>query len=158
MRDTSCRPEDLLSASDELKQSLDTRRSALWRAYHEATQSMSRSEYETEEHECWSVLHAGLAGIDAEQRVLEREVALKTLRLGRHDPSQHEMLVKMLLDEYSIEIGGGLGPLAGKIWRVGLMGETSSRENVQLFLSAFCQVLNECGRKTDPTAALAALK
>lgn len=65
---------------------------------------------------------------------------------------------RRLLNDFNIEIGAGLGPLKGKIWRVGLMGETSSRENVQLFLSAFCQVLNECGRKTDPTAALAALK
>ena len=65
---------------------------------------------------------------------------------------------RRLLNDFNIEIGAGLGPLKGKIWRVGLMGETSSRENVQLFLSAFCQVLNECGRKTDATAALAALK
>jgi alanine-glyoxylate transaminase/serine-glyoxylate transaminase/serine-pyruvate transaminase len=49
---------------------------------------------------------------------------------------------KRLLNEFNIEIGAGLGPLKGKIWRVGLMGETSSRENVQRFLSAFGQILN----------------
>lgn len=64
---------------------------------------------------------------------------------------------KRLLNDFNIEVGAGLGPLKGKIWRVGLMGETSSRENVRLFLSAFCQVLNECGRKTDTKAALAAV-
>src|SRR5262249_39141129 len=35
-----------------------------------------------------------------------------------------------LLDESNIEIGGGLGPLKGKIWRIGLMGSGSTRENV----------------------------
>ncbi len=64
---------------------------------------------------------------------------------------------KRLLNDFNIEVGAGLGPLKGKIWRVGLMGETSSLENVRSFLSAFCQVLNECGRKTDVSAALAAV-
>lgn len=64
---------------------------------------------------------------------------------------------KRLLNDFNIEVGAGLGPLKGKIWRVGLMGETSSRENLRLFLTAFCQVLNECGRPTDAKAALAAL-
>jgi alanine-glyoxylate transaminase/serine-glyoxylate transaminase/serine-pyruvate transaminase len=41
-----------------------------------------------------------------------------------------------LLKEFNIEIGAGLGPLKGKIWRVGLMGETSKPENVKAFLSA----------------------
>jgi len=43
---------------------------------------------------------------------------------------------KRLLAEFNIEIGAGLGPLKGKIWRVGLMGETSRRERVEAFLSA----------------------
>ena len=41
-----------------------------------------------------------------------------------------------LLDEYNIEIGAGLGPLAGKIWRVGLMGSGSTRENVERLTGA----------------------
>jgi alanine-glyoxylate transaminase/serine-glyoxylate transaminase/serine-pyruvate transaminase len=43
---------------------------------------------------------------------------------------------KRLLEEDGIEIGAGLGPLAGKIWRVGLMGHTARTENVQRFLTA----------------------
>ena len=46
-----------------------------------------------------------------------------------------------LLDEFNIEIAGGLGPLKGKIWRVGLMGHCSQKPNVLLFLAAlekFC--------------------
>jgi alanine-glyoxylate transaminase/serine-glyoxylate transaminase/serine-pyruvate transaminase len=40
-----------------------------------------------------------------------------------------------------LEVGAGLGPMKGKIWRVGLMGETSSAENVQRCLTALKQIL-----------------
>ena len=63
---------------------------------------------------------------------------------------------KALLSDYSIEIGAGLGPMKGKIWRVGLMGETSTRANVKSFLSALGKILNTLGRQTDTDAALAA--
>lgn len=43
--------------------------------------------------------------------------------------------------EHKIEIGGGLGPLAGKIWRIGLMGYTARPENVERFLEALKSVL-----------------
>lgn len=43
---------------------------------------------------------------------------------------------KKLLDDYGIEVGGGLGNTKGKIWRIGLMGETCKRQNVDAFLSA----------------------
>ncbi len=41
-----------------------------------------------------------------------------------------------LRNEHFIEIGGGLGPLAGRIWRIGLMGHTARPENVERLLSA----------------------
>ena len=43
---------------------------------------------------------------------------------------------KQLLTDFNIEIGAGLGPLKGKVWRIGLMGSTSSRENVKKVLEA----------------------
>jgi alanine-glyoxylate transaminase/serine-glyoxylate transaminase/serine-pyruvate transaminase len=46
-----------------------------------------------------------------------------------------------LLSEYKIEIGGGLGPLAGKIWRIGLMGHTARSENVDKLIQALAAVL-----------------
>ncbi len=46
-----------------------------------------------------------------------------------------------LLERFGIEIGGGLGPLAGMVWRIGLMGETCRKENVMLFLSAVDELL-----------------
>ena len=52
---------------------------------------------------------------------------------------------KQLLNDYNIELGAGLGPLKGKIWRVGLMGENSRPEVVKLFLGAFRHVLGDAG-------------
>jgi alanine-glyoxylate transaminase/serine-glyoxylate transaminase/serine-pyruvate transaminase len=46
-----------------------------------------------------------------------------------------------LLERFGIEIGGGLGPLAGKIWRVGLMGATCRVDVVSLFLKALDDLL-----------------
>ena len=63
---------------------------------------------------------------------------------------------KALLEDYDIEIGGGLGEVAGKIWRIGLMGETSSPENIRTFLGALEALLEESGRLDSPGAGLAA--
>jgi alanine-glyoxylate transaminase/serine-glyoxylate transaminase/serine-pyruvate transaminase len=52
---------------------------------------------------------------------------------------------KRLLNEFSIEIGAGLGPLAGKIWRIGLMGYSCRPDNVMLCLSALGWVLSDLG-------------
>jgi alanine-glyoxylate transaminase/serine-glyoxylate transaminase/serine-pyruvate transaminase len=49
---------------------------------------------------------------------------------------------KALLNEYGIEIGGGLGKFKGKAWRIGLMGYSSSQANVMLFLSALENILS----------------
>ena len=48
---------------------------------------------------------------------------------------------KALLNDHGIEVGAGLGPMKGKIWRIGLMGETSSAENVQLCRAALRKIL-----------------
>lgn len=48
-----------------------------------------------------------------------------------------------LLHNYNIEIAGGLGQLAGKVWRIGLMGFNSRRENVTLLLTALEKTLGE---------------
>ena len=52
---------------------------------------------------------------------------------------------KTLLNEFGIEIGAGLGPLAGKIWRIGLMGYSCRPDNVMLCLSALGSVLSDAG-------------
>ena len=50
---------------------------------------------------------------------------------------------KQLLSQYNIEIAGGLGIFKGKAWRVGLMGYSSSKENIMLLLAALKQVLKK---------------
>jgi alanine-glyoxylate transaminase/serine-glyoxylate transaminase/serine-pyruvate transaminase len=59
-----------------------------------------------------------------------------------------------LLERNSIEIGGGLGDLRGKVWRVGLMGESSTPGNVLLFLSSLGKLLRENGFKADIRTSL----
>jgi len=61
---------------------------------------------------------------------------------------------KALLNDFDMEIGGGLGDLAGKVWRVGLMGHTSRRRNVVLFLSALETILKTQGASITPGKAL----
>jgi alanine-glyoxylate transaminase/serine-glyoxylate transaminase/serine-pyruvate transaminase len=62
---------------------------------------------------------------------------LSSLRLPERVVSMGEDgLRRQLLDKYGIEVGGGLGPLAGRIWRVGLMGETARLVNVERLLFA----------------------
>ena len=63
---------------------------------------------------------------------------------------------KGLLDEYSIEIGGGFGQLKGRLIRVGLMGYNSCRKNVDTVLAALEHVLPRCGFTPPAGAALAA--
>jgi alanine-glyoxylate transaminase/serine-glyoxylate transaminase/serine-pyruvate transaminase len=48
---------------------------------------------------------------------------------------------RRLLDEYNVEIAGGLGAFKGRVWRIGLMGYSSRRENVLLLLSALDRLL-----------------
>ena len=48
---------------------------------------------------------------------------------------------KILMDEHGIEIMGGFGPLAGKVFRIGVMGPLASSEHVQKFLSVFADAL-----------------
>lgn len=63
-----------------------------------------------------------------------------------------------LLDRFNMEIGGGLGPLKGKIWRVGLMGINSSEQNVILFLGALERALRASGFRVKGSGAKAAIE
>ncbi len=80
----------------------------------------------------------------------ERLPMLNTIRIpeGADDAGVR----KALLQEFSIEIGGGLGALAGKVWRVGLMGHAARRKNVILFLSALETILKRQGVAVKPGA------
>jgi len=63
---------------------------------------------------------------------------------------------KTLLNKFNIEIGGGLGVLKGKIWRVGLMGLNSNERNVMLFLDALGRILKNLGYPAEPVKGIEA--
>jgi alanine-glyoxylate transaminase/serine-glyoxylate transaminase/serine-pyruvate transaminase len=87
------------------------------------------------------LLWAGLEDLDLDLHVAH-EYRLPTLTTVRVPVGVDDLAVrKTLLDDYNVEIGGGLGVLKGKVWRVGLMGYSSSRENVTLLLGALRAIL-----------------
>ena len=87
--------------------------------------------------------HALMAGLDALgfEPIAQEGARLTTLHCFAPPPGIDEAWGrKTLLQEYGIEIGAGLGPLQGKAWRVGLMGESSTRANVEALLGALEQM------------------
>lgn len=105
-----------------------------------------------------AALWAGLEAMGLELLVpaSERLIPLTSVRVpaGIDDAK----LRGHLLAEFSIEIGAGLGPLKGKIWRIGLMGVGSNRRSVELVLAGLCSGLRAQGFEPahDPHAAVAA--
>jgi alanine-glyoxylate transaminase/serine-glyoxylate transaminase/serine-pyruvate transaminase len=89
-----------------------------------------------------------VAGIEAMGLTMQVEPAYRlwTLNAIRIPAGVDDARVRgRLLQEFSIEIGGGLGDLRGKIWRVGLMGKNSTANNVVLFLAALERALHAEG-------------
>jgi alanine-glyoxylate transaminase/serine-glyoxylate transaminase/serine-pyruvate transaminase len=74
---------------------------------------------------------------------VEREFRLATLTtVCIPEGVDGKAVARQLLNEHNIEIGGGLGELAGKVWRVGLMGFNSRKESVDRLLGALQEVLS----------------
>ncbi len=63
-----------------------------------------------------------------------------------------------LLHEYHLEVGAGLGDLAGKIWRIGLMGHASNTSNVLMCIGALDEALSSMGAKINSGAAVSAVE
>ncbi len=63
-----------------------------------------------------------------------------------------------LLNDFNLEIGAGLGALAGKVWRIGLMGHSSRTENILLCVGALESVLGDLGADINRGVALAAMQ
>lgn len=83
----------------------------------------------------------GLADLGLELHVAE-EYRLPSLTTVRVPVGVDEATVRQkLLTEYNIEIAGGLGELKGKVWRIGLMGFSSRKENIYLLLTALKNIL-----------------
>jgi len=101
-------------------------------------------------------LVAGLEAMGLSMLVPEKERLPMLNAVHIPDGVNDAKVRKALLTDFAIEIGGGLGQFAGKVWRVGLMGHSCRRKNVFLFLSALEAVLKAEGFKTKPGAIEAA--
>ena len=74
--------------------------------------------------------------------VVEQSCRLPSLNAVKIPEGVDDLSVRTkLLNNYNIEIGGGLGPFAGKVWRIGLMGHSARKENIEKLLSAFKEIL-----------------
>jgi alanine-glyoxylate transaminase / serine-glyoxylate transaminase / serine-pyruvate transaminase len=103
-----------------------------------------------------AALMAGLAALGCEPQAQEGR-RLTSLNCVKVPGGVDEAAVrKFLLAEHSIEIGGGLGPLAGKVWRIGLMGESARQENVLAVLAAIEQGLAKQGKAPKLGASVGA--
>ena len=101
-------------------------------------------------------LKAGLAALGIQYSVPEGQ-QLPMLNSVFIPAGANDVAVrKHLLEQFGIEIGGGLGPVKGKTWRIGLMGETSRQSNVLLFLAALERCLADAGIKAPAGAGVAA--
>lgn len=99
------------------------------------------------------------AGLDALNipYTAEPECRLPQLNAVRVPDGIHDArLRRRLLEEFGIEIGGGLGDFQGKVWRIGLMGHAARSKNVLLLLGALEQLLAEEGYLFDHGASIAA--
>ena len=74
--------------------------------------------------------------------VVEQSCRLPSLNAVKIPEGVDDLSVRTkLLNNYNIEIGGGLGPFEGKVWRIGLMGHSARKENIEKLLSAFKEIL-----------------
>ena len=102
-------------------------------------------------------LVAGLEAMGMQMQVENPEHRLWSLNAVRVPEGVDEAAVRSeLLQRFGIEIGGGLGPLAGQIWRIGLMGASSTENNVLLVLAALEAALQSQGAVAAPGAGVAA--
>ncbi len=102
------------------------------------------------------VLRAGLEAMGL-TFVVEEEYRLSQLNSVSIPDGVDEAAVRgRLLNDFNLEIGAGLGALAGKVWRIGLMGHSSRAENIFLCLSSLEAVLGDMGANINKGVALAA--
>lgn len=103
-----------------------------------------------------TALAAGLEGLNIEF-VVDQDHRLPQLNCVSFPAGVDDAAVrKQLLTDFQLEIGAGLGPLAGQVWRIGLMGYASNRKNVLLCLGALEAVLGQQGVPVDAGEAVAA--
>lgn len=117
-------------------------------ALHEALRLICEEGLEARWHRHALAHHALVAGLDVmgiKMLVGPENRALVVNAVHIPEGIDDLAVRRRLLDEHNIEIAGGLGQMKGRIWRIGLMGESSQPENVYRLLEAFYQALKAEG-------------
>ncbi|HIP53026.1 MAG TPA: alanine--glyoxylate aminotransferase family protein [Chromatiales bacterium] len=99
-------------------------------------------------------LKAGLEAMGLEFIVPENERLPQLNAVSIPDGVDDAAVRRRLLEEFNLEIGAGLGALAGRVWRIGLMGHSSRAENIMLCIAALEAVLGDMGAQIETGAAL----
>lgn len=103
-----------------------------------------------------SALRAGVEALGLEV-LADPQYRLNPLTAALIPAGVDEAVVRRkLINDYNIEIGAGLGDLQGKVWRIGLMGESARESNVFAFLSALERILPDQGYEVAYGSSLAA--
>jgi len=94
-------------------------------------------------------LHKGLEALGLQLFVKNPKYRLPTITtVSVPENVDWKFVVDHLMNKHKIEIAGGLGATAGKIWRIGLMGYNSSEENVNKVLAALSEALTLYSQKS----------
>lgn len=101
-------------------------------------------------------LVAGVEGMALQMKVPPAERLASLNLVGIPEGADDVATRKALLVQFGLEIGAGLGPLAGKVWRVGLQGHSATERNVMLFLTALEAVLRAQGVRVAAGGSAAA--
>ncbi|QDU84469.1 Purine catabolism protein PucG [Planctomycetes bacterium Pla163] len=100
-------------------------------------------------------LWAGLEALDLAPRVVPERRLPQLTTVAVPDGVDEAALRRRLLNEFDLELGGGLGPMKGTTWRIGLMGAGATERHVHLCLDALAKVLERDARAATEAAARA---
>lgn len=103
-------------------------------------------------------LRAGLEAMGLEFVVAEADRLPQLNAVRIPDGLEDGRVRQALLDDYGLEIGAGLGEMAGKVWRIGLMGHSATKRNVLYCLGALDSVLHQNGVDFESGTAVAAAR
>ena len=113
-------------------------------AIHEALRLVIDEGLETRwarHQQAYEKLKDGLANLDLTITSQEGHQIWQLNAISVPTGANEAKIRTQLLNEFGIEVGPGLGPLKGKIWRVGLMGHNATDANVEHFLEALSKCL-----------------
>ncbi|XP_070560416.1 alanine--glyoxylate aminotransferase-like isoform X2 [Ptychodera flava] len=95
--------------------------------------------------ECAELLWKGIEDMGLQMLVKNKDLRLPTVNtVCVPEGVDWKAVTVYIMKKYALEISGGLGPSAGKVWRIGLMGENCTQYNVELVLKALKDAIENC--------------